>query len=124
MAERNTRQKTAVREVLAAARMPLPPEDIRTRARNIVPTISQATVYRILKQLLEKEEITAVQLPGEPALYEEAGKKHHHFFRCRGCKQMFEVAGCDRLIDRLVPKGFALEDHDVFLFGLCRACRG
>jgi Fur family ferric uptake transcriptional regulator len=123
MAERNTRQKAAVREVLQEAKTPLPPADIRSRAQRIVPTISQATVYRILKGLLEKQEITAVQLPGEPPLYELAGKKHHHFFRCRECEQMFEVEGCDGLIEHLVPRGFVLEDHDVFLFGLCKSCR-
>ncbi|MBS3821239.1 MAG: transcriptional repressor [Planctomycetes bacterium] len=124
MTERNTRQKTAVATVLAEARTPLTPRDIQVRARTIVATISQATVYRILKGLLEKQDVTTVQLPGEPPLYEQAGKTHHHFFRCRRCKQMYEVQGCDNLIDRLVPKGFTLEDHDVFLFGLCRTCTG
>ncbi len=123
MAERNTRQKAAVRQVLQEAKTPLPPADIRSQARKIVSTISQATVYRILKGLLEKQEITAVQLPGEPPLYEQAGKTHHHFFRCRECEQMFEVEGCDGLIDQLVPDGFVLEDHDIFLFGLCQSCR-
>jgi Fur family ferric uptake transcriptional regulator len=122
MAERNTRQKAAVARVLDEARTPLTPRDIRSRARKIVPTISQATVYRILKSLLARNDVTTVELPGEPPLYEQTGKKHHHFFRCRRCEQMFEVDGCDSLIDHLVPQGFTLEDHDVFLFGLCAAC--
>jgi Fur family ferric uptake transcriptional regulator len=123
MAERRTRQKIAVLTVLDEAQAPLSPAQIQTRAQHYVPTIGQATVYRILKSLLEREAISTVQLPGESPLYEMAGKRHHHFFRCRGCEQMYEVVGCDTLLKRLVPPGFALEAHEVYLLGLCAECR-
>jgi Fur family transcriptional regulator, ferric uptake regulator len=123
MSARNTRQQQAIREVFHQAMAPLSPRDVLKRARSRVPSMSQATVYRGIRRLLDEQTIVTVQLPGQPPLYEQAGKGHHHFFRCRKCHEMYEVQGCDELVDRLVPRGFSLEDHDVFLFGLCSQCR-
>ena len=120
--ERNTRQKAAIVEVLHNSDMPMGPQDILHAAQLVVPTVSQATVYRVVKALQDKGTIVTVQLPGKPPLYELAGKEHHHFFRCRKCGAMTEVSGCSTLLKKLVPKGFQLESHDVFLYGLCDAC--
>ncbi|MCE5278203.1 MAG: transcriptional repressor [Planctomycetaceae bacterium] len=122
MSERQTRQKAAVLEVLRRTAVPLAPPQLLLKAQELVPTIGQATVYRILKALQDKAVISSVQLPGEPPLYELAGKSHHHFFRCRRCGFMYEVEGCAELVKRLVPRGFKLEDHEVFLFGTCSSC--
>jgi Fur family ferric uptake transcriptional regulator len=122
MSERNTRQKAAVLEVLKDARTPLAPPQILVKAQELVPTISQATIYRIIKSLLEKSVIATVQLPGEVPLYELAGKSHHHYFRCRRCGFMYEVNGCTDMLKDLVPRGFRLEDHELFLFGTCSTC--
>jgi Fur family ferric uptake transcriptional regulator len=124
MPERNTRQKAAVVDVLARAATPLSARQILTRAQRSVPSIGQATVYRILKSLLDKGTVATVQLPGEVPLYERAGKSHHHFFRCRKCGFMYEVKGCAELLKGLVPRGFRLEDHELFLFGTCSSCTG
>jgi Fur family ferric uptake transcriptional regulator len=123
MSPRNTAQKAAIMDVLTEAESPLGIEQILNRGQQAVPTLSQATVYRILKQLLKRGDVAMVQLPGQTPLYELSGKGHHHFFRCRRCERMYEVKGCEGLMDRLVPRGFALEDHDLFLYGLCTACR-
>ncbi len=122
MAERNTRQKQAVLGALKESSTPLGVADILSIAREAVPTLSQATVYRILNRLLKKRKIVTVQLPGEAPLYEPAGRGHHHFFRCRRCQSMYEVAGCDELLGRLTPSNFTLEGHDLFLYGLCDSC--
>jgi Fur family ferric uptake transcriptional regulator len=109
-------------DVLTEAESPLGVGQILTRGQQAVPSISQATVYRLLKQFIERGDVATVQLPGHPPLYELSGKGHHHFFRCRRCEQMYEVTGCEGLVDRLVPAGFTLEDHDLFLYGLCAEC--
>jgi Fur family ferric uptake transcriptional regulator len=81
-----------------------------------------ATVYRSVKSLVESGEVVAVELPGEPARYEAAGKHHHHHFHCRTCKKVYEVEGCPGELDALVPKGFELESHELVLYGRCLAC--
>jgi Fur family ferric uptake transcriptional regulator len=124
MRQRNTAQKAAILAVLTNAEVPLGIEQILSRGRQAVPSLGQATVYRILKQLMERGDVATVQLPGRTLLYELSGKGHHHFFRCRRCERMYEVTGCEGLVDHLVPQGFTLEDHDLFLYGLCPRCSG
>jgi Fur family ferric uptake transcriptional regulator len=63
-----------------------------------------------------------MQIPGEPPRYETCGKTHHHYFRCRSCEQVFDIEGCPGHFEDLVPKGFALEDHELILYGLCSRC--
>lgn len=123
MSPRNTAQKAAILDVLTETQAPLGIEQILSRGQQVVPSLSQATVYRLLKQFIERGDVATVQLPGQTPLYELSGKAHHHFFRCRRCEQMYEVTGCEGLVDQLVPRGFSLEDHDLFLYGLCAACR-
>jgi Fur family ferric uptake transcriptional regulator len=112
-----------VRQVLREADEPLTPAEILHRAQRHVPSIGQATVYRHIKRLLDDEAIVAVQLPDQPPRYEVARDTHHHFFTCRRCVGMTEISGCDELVRQLTPRGCTLEDHEVFLFGLCRDCR-
>ncbi|MBS3822209.1 MAG: transcriptional repressor [Planctomycetes bacterium] len=123
MSPRNTAQRAAILDVLTETEAPLGIEQILSKGQQAVASLSQATVYRILKQMMDRGHVATVQLPGQTPLYELSGKGHHHFFRCWQCEQMFEVTGCEGLVDQLVPRGFALEDHDLFLYGLCATCR-
>lgn len=121
--ERQTRQRKAIRDALQDAGRPLSPTEILTLAKPRVRGLGMATVYRSIRSLVEAGELVSVELPGEPARYESAGKHHHHHFHCRACKRVFEVEGCPEDIESLVPKGFALEAHEVVLYGRCAGCR-
>lgn len=120
--DRNTRQRSAIRTALEAARRPLSPQEVLDRARGKVPSLGIATVYRALNSLEREGWIIPVQIPGDPTRYEVSGKQHHHHFRCRACGRVFEVQGCPGNIDHLAPDGFVLENHEVLLFGLCAEC--
>jgi Fur family ferric uptake transcriptional regulator len=124
MPRRNTRQQAAILQAFQQASAPLSPQQVLVEAQKVLSGVSQATVYRVIKGLLEEDAIAAIQLPGQAPLYELAGKTHHHFFRCRQCEKMYEVKGCDDLLTRLLPRGFRLEEHEVFLKGVCSGCRG
>jgi len=121
--ERNTRQKEAIRQALQGAAAPLSAAEVHESARGDVPSLSLATVYRVLKRLVKTGDLAVVQLPGEVPLYEVSGKSHHHFFRCRQCGHMYQIKGCVAALKPLVPRGFKMEDHELFLFGLCAECR-
>lgn len=101
---------------------PLTPHEILGKAQAEVPNLGMATVYRTLKGLIDDGEIIGVDIPGEPQRYERAGKEHHHHFSCRGCGRMFEMDGCPKGLDLLVPNGFVMEDHEVFIYGRCAEC--
>ena len=121
--ERNTVQREAIRRVFLDARRPLSPGEVFDSARCAVPRLGIATVYRSLKGLVDEAWLVPVEVPGEPARYELAGQHHHHHFNCRGCGRMFDFEGCPDNMARLVPKGFLMEDHEVYIYGRCRDCR-
>ncbi|MFM7507657.1 MAG: transcriptional repressor, partial [Rubrivivax sp.] len=51
--ERNTRQRTAIRDALQRARRPLLPQEVLLAAQAQAPRLGLATVYRNLKTLVE-----------------------------------------------------------------------
>jgi Fur family ferric uptake transcriptional regulator len=120
--ERNTRQRTAIREVIAQAGRPLLPQEVLEAAQAITPGLSIATVYRNLRTLVDEGELRSVVLPGENARYELAGGGHHHHFQCLTCQRVFEVDACPGNLASLAPPGFSVEDHDLTLYGQCSDC--
>ncbi|MCF6283797.1 MAG: transcriptional repressor [Candidatus Hydrogenedentes bacterium] len=121
--QRDTAQRRAIRGVFSQEDRPLTPQELLERAQDTVPQIGLATVYRTLKSMTEAETVMIVDVPGEPQRYELAGKDHHHHFSCRACGRMFEMDGCPGDLERLVPKGFVMEDHEVFIYGRCVDCQ-
>lgn len=99
------------------------PEEILAGAQQEVDGLGIATVYRNIKALLEEGVLSAVEMPGQPARYELAGKAHHHHFHCTGCDKVFDLPGCVGGIGKTIPPGFEITGHDVLLYGKCRACR-
>jgi len=121
--ERKTRQREAIREVLAAATRPLSPAEILAKAHRELPRLGIATVYRTIKALVGQGDIVPVEIPGRPTRYESAGKSHHHHFACTGCDRTYELEGCPGNVDRLAPAGFQVDAHDIILYGRCADCR-
>ena len=120
--ERNTRQRTAIREVIAQARRPLLPQEVLSAAQALVPGLGLATVYRNLKALADEGELKPVHLPGENPRFEVAGHDHHHHFQCQKCDRVFDVHACPGDLSRLAPAGFTVEAHDLTLYGRCNDC--
>jgi len=120
--ERNTRQRSAIRDAIALADRPLLPQEVLEAAQHDVPGLGIATVYRNLKVLVEEGELQAVNLPGENPRFEVVGHQHHHHFQCRQCQRVFDVHACPGDLSRMAPQGFTVEDHDVTLYGRCKDC--
>lgn len=120
--ERNTRQRSAIRDAIAVADRPLLPQEVLDAAQTSSPGLGMATVYRNLKALVDEGEVCAVQLPGENPRYEIAGGHHHHHFQCRQCQRVFDVHACPGDLSRLAPQGFTVEAHELTLYGRCNDC--
>ncbi len=120
--KRNTTQRMAIEQVFRQNDRPLGVEEILKEGRNIVESLNQATVYRNLKLLVDSGWLNRVTHPLLGALYERTGKDHHHHFHCRACNHAYELPGCALNEDEIAPDGFVVEDHDVFLFGICPSC--
>nr|WP_145546305.1 transcriptional repressor [Variovorax boronicumulans] len=120
--ERSTRQRDAIRQALVQAGRPLLPTEILAAAQAEVPALGIATVYRNLKQLAEAGEVQSVELPGEAPRFEPGGHHHHHHFSCTVCHRVFDVHACPGDMQKLAPPGFAVERHELTLYGRCDEC--
>ena len=123
-AKRRTRQRSVIQGVLLEGNRPLSPHDILEAARVKAPGLGIATVYRTIRTMMTEGTLVVVEMPGEAARYETAGKEHHHHFQCRECDDIFDIQGCPPDLQKLAPKGFRLEDHQVVLYGVCPPCTG
>lgn len=122
MRRRQTQQRRAIRRVFQRAGRPLTPDEVLEMARDDVPTLGPATVYRNLARLVEEGRLAEVSLPGESTRYEAAELPHHHHFLCRGCGRAFDVPACPGDVEDLAPRGFVAEAHELVLYGRCPAC--
>jgi Fur family ferric uptake transcriptional regulator len=120
--ERDTPQRRAIRQAFRESDRPMSPQELLDAARGEVPRMGLATVYRTVRALEDEGWIVPVELPGEPQRYERAGKDHHHHFSCKSCRRTFELEGCPTGFEDMVPAGFRMDTHEVFLFGLCGEC--
>ena len=121
---RNTTQRMAIEQVFSVHERPLNFEEILTYGKKAVESLNQATVYRNLKMLIDDGWLKRISHPSLGTLYERAGREHHHHFHCRECNRAFELPGCSLKEEDVAPQGFIVEDHEVFLFGVCPSCTG
>ncbi len=124
MAQRTTRQRNAILAALGRAAHPLSAEELLASAQGECPALGLATVYRAIRDLCADGTLHVVALPGAAPRYERAGRGHHHHFACRACGKVFHVEGCPGDLARLAPQGFAVEAHEIVLYGQCAACQG
>ena len=122
--ERDTRQRQAICKVLVNAGRPLSVNELFLLAKSEITKLGIATVYRNLKDLQAEKRIIQVDLPGQPPRWELLPEDHHHHFLCRTCNKLFEVYDCPDDLQRLLPKGYTLENHDILLRGQCDNCSG
>ena len=121
---RQTRQRDVIIRAILDADGPLSVEQIYERAREDVPNLGVATVYRTIKLLLAQERIVVVDLPGEQPHYEPAGRGHHHHFRCLECDQWFDLGMCvvRHLDGTTIEGGYVIDGHYLTLYGRCPSC--
>lgn len=146
MKQRQTRQQQAVVQAIRDSGRSLSPQEVWALAQQVVPRINLSTVYRQLKALCEKGQVVRVQLPGQTPRYETARltpqglpnkrrvvalnaadqgastPSHHHHFHCVACEQVFPLHACPGGMDKLVPRGYEVQRHDLTLHGRCPRC--
>lgn len=119
---RNTAQRMTIKKVFRQINRPLSVDEILKHGGKLVESLNQSTVYRNLKLLVDEGWLERISHPALGTLYERAGKGHHHHFHCRKCKCVFELPGCALKDEGIAPDGYIVEDHEIFLFGICPSC--
>lgn len=146
--ERQTRQQQAVVQAIRDSGRSLSPQEVWRLAQQVVPRINLSTVYRQIKTLCEQGHLLQVQLPGQTPRYEPArltpqlspnkrrvialnaanqGSRtgtlaHHHHFHCVACEQVIPLHACPGGMEKLVPRGYEVQRHDLTLHGRCPTC--
>jgi Fur family peroxide stress response transcriptional regulator len=101
-------------------------DDLVTKVRKVLPTVSHATVYRNVHELVRAGLIGTLERSGAAVQF-EMNPDHHHHFVCRRCGRVWDVY-LDHVavtVDkhRSPLNGFRIDHRDVQLHGLCSRCR-
>lgn len=123
-----SRQRDHIAEVFFRAEGHLRVDELIAQVRKVDANVSQATVYRTLKLLVDcglAEGRNFMDGQTRYELAEPAGHHHDHLI-CTECGAIVEFV--DERIEKLqeaVAKahGYAVTHHKMELYGLCRTCR-
>jgi len=101
-------------------------DDMVQRVREVLPTVSHATVYRNLQELVHEGLIRTLEVAGTAVQFELNPDDHHHFV-CDRCGRVWDVylSSLDVRINRRRTEmdGFQVNRRDVQLHGVCAGCR-
>ena len=114
------KQQLTVLRALGAADGPLSARELWSRLSGT--GVGLATVYRALQRGVEEGTLESVEVLGGGVRYEPKDREHHHHFLCSICDHAFDLFGCVKGLESLVPAGFQMTGHEVVLLGTCDAC--
>ncbi len=122
---RATPQRAAVIAALLAQRRYVTAQDLHTALRRVQPHLGLATVYRTLELLIESGLAESFPQPNNEMRYAFCSARHHHHLVCRRCGLVAEAPGCSlKAIEEELGRQnqFAITDHALTFFGVCREC--
>lgn len=119
---------TRQRAIIYAALMSMPghptPEDVFTRVRPQLPSLSLATVYKTLHAFVEAG-IVHEMTPHQGSLRVDANPAPHHHFVCTACHKIMDVDSQTVEPIRLrnpLPTGVRVDRFELEIHGLCESC--
>jgi Fe2+ or Zn2+ uptake regulation protein len=127
---RVTAQRLAVYRTLVEDQSHPTVDAIHRRLRKAMPSLSPATVYRVLESLVEDGLLRRVSTTGGAGRFDANLTPHQHLV-CRVCGRMTDVPApaaaavrttdVDRIAVHAHPR-FLVEDVDVRIVGRCETC--
>lgn len=123
---RLTPQRDLLLRVMSEAAGHPTADDLVQAVRAVLPTVSHATVYRNLQELVREGLIRTLDRAGAAAQFEMNPEEHHHFV-CRKCGRVWDVylSSVEVRVNRRRTgiDGFQIDRREVQLHGLCAGCR-
>ncbi len=126
-AYRLTEQRTAVLNVMVRNKSQhLSAEEVLYKARDEMPNIGIATVYRTLEKLAELGILYKTMFAEGKYRYELAdakGHQHHHVI-CLSCGKIIEIEEdlLNKLEEHLEKKGYEIINHELKIYAYCPEC--
>jgi len=109
------------------------PDEVYKEVHNMHPSISRATVYRVLNKLADKGELMKVHMPNTADRFDFRTDDHIHIF-CTSCGKVFDADiedSADGLKEMnnhiksscsMKETGFNVNKVNISLEGICPAC--
>ena len=124
-AQRRTRQRAAVEEVVRELSEFRTAQQIHDDLRHRGDGVGLTTVYRNLQLMADAGELDAIRTADGETAYRRCSGGHHHHLVCRSCGRTVEVTGpaVETWAQRVADEhGYTDLSHTVEIFGLCREC--
>lgn len=122
---RVTPQRLAIAAVVRDLGRHATAEQVSTALAERMPGVSLPTVYATLELLEEMGLVRRVATGGGTAVYDPRADEHHHLV-CRACGAIHDVDGTvdpGELLRAARGAGFAPDEAQVVVLGLCADCR-
>ncbi len=127
---RYSKQRNLILEIVKSTTVHPTAEWVYAQAREKMPTIGIATVYRNLKLLVELGEIRKIDGVDGLERYDGNICRHYHF-RCRQCGRLIDLPAKSQkaleLMDQTIKDTFEFQKNEVvinmtLLEGICEDC--
>ncbi|MCL2409202.1 MAG: transcriptional repressor [Oscillospiraceae bacterium] len=122
--KRNTFQRKLIFNAVKELNMHATAEQVYKYVAKQHPTISKATVYRNLNQMVQAGDLLGIGNPYSSTHYDHKLHEHYHFV-CDLCEQIFNVeADLSDICNRLgSADGFDVSSYNISFSGLCWSCK-
>ena len=123
MQERNTLQKRIVHETLIEMCNHPTADEVVAEVQSSYPSISRATVYRILNKLADSGEALRIRINNGADHFDHQTFPHYHV-HCSECGKVADVAmPVEELVDMLTDtSGYKISGYSLQFDGLCPEC--
>lgn len=123
---RNTRQRTAILELLTELDNFSSAKEIHRALEDRQARVGLTTVYRTLQSLAEVDAVDVLHMASGESLYRACQTDaHHHHLVCTECGRTEEIDGgpVESWAKQIASQfGFELTGHDAEVFGVCPGC--
>ncbi len=122
---RMTAQRDVLLRLLSRTRTHPTADELFRQVRRQLPSVSHATIYRNLQELVDAGLIATLDRAGGPVQYDANPDDHHHFV-CTRCGRVADIylRDVEYAIDRRRsgPAPARIDRAELQLHGLCAAC--
>jgi Fur family peroxide stress response transcriptional regulator len=121
---RLTPQRVALVETICGRRDHPCAAELLAAVRARFPSTSQATIYNTLDLLERLGIIQTLRTDPERMRFDPETASHAHAW-CRWCRKVYDLDAADlgELGVRIAPQGFAVDELELNLRGVCPTCR-
>ncbi|MFH1656513.1 MAG: transcriptional repressor [Candidatus Nealsonbacteria bacterium] len=121
--ERITSQKQVILDYLKKNKNHPCAEKVYLDVRKKLPRISQATVYRILKDFRKKNKVQVISVKGI-SCFDGDISSHAHFI-CQSCNKIFDIfdiCGKCKILNNKKLKVGKIKNYKICFYGKCKCC--